>query len=252
MQGLGGKVREVLVREIPNVAFPKNGSTIRHLEISASLVLEDASSVAKRLSQVRQMFENVLRADEVNRIVFYRSKVLGPDFHGSFTYSNGPIYLRWIVPDANIASSTAQLRQEIRVATTQLGDILVAQAMITDEVINCCGQLCVMVLRVSKRILVARHVLDALGLESAIVDVGAVSALHEFKVAYFRRKCIGHRVSKQTPDQRSTRDGDERQGIQRQANGTATHEPALQRLEARFVRKRTYINRGCPADWRPE
>jgi hypothetical protein len=239
VQGLGRKVREVLVREIPNVAFPKNGSAIRHLEISASLVLEDASRVAKRLSQVRQMFENVLRADEVDRIVLCRRKVLGPDFHGPFTYSNGPIYLSWIVPDANIASSLAQLRQEIRVATTQLDDVLVPQAMIADEVINCCGQLCAMMLRASKRILVARPVPDALGLESAIVDVGAVSALHEFKVACFRRKCIGHRVSKQTPDQRRTRDGDERQGIRRRANGTATHEPALQRLEAHFVRKRT-------------
>jgi hypothetical protein len=234
------------------VAFPKNGSTIRHLEISASLALEDASRMAKCLSQFGQMFENVLRADEVDRIVLCRRKVFGPDFHGPFTYSNGPIYLRWIVSDANIASSTAQLRQEIRIATTQLGDVLVPQAMIANEVINCCGQLCVMMLRVSKRILVARHVPDALGLESAIVDVGAFGALHEFKVAYFRRKCIGHRFSKQTPDQRHTHDGDERQGIQRQANGTAMHEPALQRLEARFVRKRTYVNRGCPADWRPE
>ena len=81
MQGLGRKVREVLVREIPNVAFPENGSTIRHLEISASLLLEDASREPKRLSRFRQMFENVLRADEVDRIVRCRRKVCGPDFH---------------------------------------------------------------------------------------------------------------------------------------------------------------------------
>jgi hypothetical protein len=63
------------------VAFPENGSTIRHLEISASLSLEDASGVSKRLSQFRQMFENVLRADEVDRIMLCRGKVCGPDFH---------------------------------------------------------------------------------------------------------------------------------------------------------------------------
>src|SRR5207253_8488313 len=121
-----------------------------------------------------------------------------------------------------------------------------------NEVINCCGQLCVMMLRLSKRILVARHVPDAIGLESAIVDVGAFSALHEFKVAYFRRKCIGHRFSKQTPDQRHSRDGDERQGIQRQANGTAMHERPSQRSEAHLARKRTYVSCSYPADWRPE